>query len=202
MKMFTGIISALGTIDSMECKNDVFHLIVRVPKMARKLSLGKSISVDGVCLTVARKLPYGFMADVIRATFSQTTLSKKKKGDRVNLELPVTVSDALSGHIILGHVDEVGTLKKMKHHGKNRVLTFSFSRDLSKLVVLKGSIAVNGVSLTIQDRDSDTFSVALVPHTLKITNLGDLQAGDAVNLEADIFARYILGIFEKRDFVT
>lgn len=197
--MFTGIISALGTIHFIESENDIFHLMVRAPKLIKRLNVGKSVSVDGVCLTVAHTLKNDFMADIVSATASQTTLGKKKKGDFLNLELPVTVSDALDGHIVLGHVDEVGMLEKVMNQGKNRVLTFSFSPDLSKLIVLKGSISVNGVSLTIQDRSDNTFSVALVPHTLKVTNLGFLKSNDEVNLEADILARYLFHITHDKN---
>jgi riboflavin synthase len=156
-----------------------------------RLKLGESISIDGACLTVAATKDDTFDVDASHETLSLTTLGELEPSSEVNLERALQVGDRLGGHIVTGHIDGVGTLRSRKSVGESVVMSFSLPKELSKLVAKKGSIAVSGVSLTVNEIDLEGFEVTIIPHTLKETTLGNLRARSRVNIEVDLVARYV-----------
>lgn len=186
--MFTGIITNLGKIS--EIKNKKLK-IATDKKLLDKLNRGDSISVDGVCLTVADVGNNSFGVEIIPETESKTSLQYLKKGSLINLELPATSNTFLSGHIVQGHVDGLGELESIKIAGNSRILKFSVPSKIAKYLVEKGSVAINGISLTIIEVKNNQFSVGIIPHTWKNTMLKNLKLGDFVNLEVDILAKYL-----------
>jgi riboflavin synthase len=188
--MFTGIIQHSGTIDSLDRHANGARLTLRVPAEF-DLQRGESVAVNGVCLTMLPQDDGSIVADVSDETLRLTTLGTLAPMTRVNLERALAVGDRLGGHIVQGHVDAAGTLLSIAQEGAFAVYRWSFPTEFAELVVPKGSIAVDGVSLTIVDPDAASFGAALIPETLTRTNLGDARPGDAVNLEFDVIAKHI-----------
>jgi riboflavin synthase len=194
--MFTGIIEELGTIEHIEHSEDAARFTIRGPLVVDGAGHGDSISVNGVCLTVVDQTPQTFTADVMAQTLAMSTLAGAAEGAPVNLERAALVGGRLGGHIVQGHIDGTGTVLAVVPGDAWRVVRFSLSDALAPLVVDKGSIAIDGVSLTVSSispaADTDQwFEVSLIPETLAATTLGDLSAGDRVNLETDIIARHV-----------
>jgi len=189
--MFTGIITDRGTVSAI--KQNKAGARVSISRRARKaLRRGDSIAVDGVCLTVVSNRSGSFDADVSPETMVRTSLGSLKRGAKVNLEQPLRLSDPLGGHLVQGHVDTVGHVTSVRIEGDFVTCRFSYPSEFADLVISKGSVAVNGVSLTIVDPEPGTFAAALIPETLKRTNLGQLEKGKAVNLEFDVIAKYVV----------
>jgi riboflavin synthase len=188
--MFTGIILHDATLDGIERHDAGARLRIRAA-FDEPLVRGESLAVNGVCLTVLPDDDGSLLTDVSHETLSRTTLASLSPGTRVNVERALAVGDRLGGHIVQGHVDTVGTLLSTSRQGDFAVYRWSFPAEYRALVVSKGSIAVDGVSLTIVDPDDATFGAALIPETLRRTNLGALNAGDPVNLEFDMMAKYV-----------
>jgi riboflavin synthase len=187
--MFTGIIAAVGKISGVTPAPGGVRLVVDTGGMPLDdVAIGDSIAVNGVCLTVVELRPPAFEADVSRETLACT--AGFAQGDNVNLEKALRLSDRLGGHLVGGHVDGVGTVTRCEAVGDNRLLAIAAPRELAKYIARKGSVAVNGVSLTVNEVDGAEFAVNLIPHTLQATNLRQLTTGDRVNLEADLLARY------------
>lgn len=187
--MFTGIVAAVGKISGVTPAHGGLRLIVDAGGMPLDdVAVGDSIAVDGVCLTVVALHAAAFDADVSRETLACT--AGFAPGASVNLEKALRLSDRLGGHLVSGHVDGVGTVARCEAAGDNRMLAVSVPRDLAKFIARKGSVTVNGVSLTVNDVSDAEFTVNLIPHTLQATNLRQLKTGDRVNLEADMVARY------------
>jgi riboflavin synthase len=187
--MFTGIVAAVGTVRSVKAARGGVRLVVGSARLGLKdVAVGDSIAVNGTCLTVVARKGRAFQADVSRATLSCTT--GFAPGQRVNLEKALRAADRLGGHLVSGHVDGAGIVVRAGAGGANRRLTVAVPKALAKYVARKGSIAVNGVSLTVNAVNGVEFEVNLIPHTLAASNLGDLRAGDRVNLEVDLLARY------------
>jgi riboflavin synthase len=185
--MFTGIVEELGTVVSLEDQGDAVRLTVNGPLVTSDAGEGDSIAVNGCCLTVVTTADGSFTADVMHETLAKTSLGAFEAGTRVNLERAVTPTTRLGGHIVQGHVDGVGSLR-----GSSDGLTwFDAPGDVLKYCVEKGSIAVDGTSLTVAGLDDRGFAVALIPTTLEATTLGALEPGDAVNLEADVIGKYV-----------
>jgi riboflavin synthase len=182
--MFTGLVQTTGTIASLGDG----RLKVRAEL---DLAPGDSVAVNGVCLTATAVGDGGFDADVMAETLRRTSLGALSEGDGVNLELPLRASDRLGGHVVQGHVDGLGTVESVSDEGFARVVRIGAPSDLLRYVVEKGSIAVDGVSLTVAEVDGDGFSVALIPETLGRTTLGEAAAGRTVNLEVDVLAKYV-----------
>ena len=189
--MFTGLIAELGTVERLAEDSTSCQLTVRAPKILPGVKIGDSIAVNGVCLTVVRLLGNTFTADVMPETVRRTTLHQLQPGDKVNLEKALRPTDGLDGHIVQGHVEGVGKIQQVTPEGNALVYRIEAPRELLRYIVEKGSIAVDGISLTVTEDDGSGFGVSLIPHTAKMTTLGYKRAGDMVNLETDILARYV-----------
>jgi riboflavin synthase len=188
--LFTGLVQDLGTIAGVEATPDGVRLAVRTD-LAPEIAEGDSVAVNGVCLTATVVADGQFVADVMHETLRRSSLAEVREGAWVNLELPLRPTDRLGGHVVQGHVDGMGTIGAISEDGFSRVVEIAAPPDLLRYVVEKGSIAVNGVSLTVAAVDDDGFSVALIPETLERTNLGSAVEGTPVNLEVDVFAKYV-----------
>ncbi|MEU6035090.1 riboflavin synthase [Actinomadura sp. NPDC047616] len=189
--MFTGIVEELGEIVALEPAGDSARITIRGPLVTQDAVHGASIAVNGVCLTVVEVKDDAFTADAVKETLDRSSLGALGPGSRVNLERPVRLSDRLGGHLVQGHVDGVGRLISREPGERWDVVTFSLPPELSRYVVDKGSITVDGVSLTVVEAGADRFSVALIPTTLELTTLGLKRPGDPVNLEVDVVAKYV-----------
>ena len=188
--MFTGIIQELGVIKTIREERGGARLTIG-RRGRGALRTGESIAVDGVCLTAISSRNGTFQADLSPETLSRTALGEVRRGSRVNLERPLRLSDRLGGHLVQGHVDAVGRLESISSEGDFVTCRWSFPIEFSDLVISKGSVAVNGVSLTIVEPEESSFGAALIPQTLQHTNLGLLEPGDPVNLEFDIIGKFI-----------
>ena len=189
--MFTGLVREVGTVASLDGGADGIRIAVDAPDTAGGAALGDSISIDGVCLTVVAAGDGRIAFDAVPETLGRTALGTLEPGSRVNLEPALRVGDALGGHYVQGHVDAVGRVRSVAPEGDGRRIWFDAPPEVLRYVVEKGSIAVAGTSLTIAGVDDAGFAVALIPHTLAATTLGALGPGDAVNLEADVLAKYV-----------
>ncbi|MBK8314958.1 MAG: riboflavin synthase [Acidobacteria bacterium] len=189
--MFTGIIEELGTIRRMTSSPKGARVEVTAGTILSDARLGDSIAVNGVCLTVVDQGPDWFAADVSEETLRRTSLKQMRIGTRVNLERPLTPASRLGGHIVQGHVDGIGEFVEARPSGEGWVVRVRFPKDLGRYIVEKGSIAVDGISLTVASLGDDYFEIAIIPHTWKMTNLGSLDRGAAVNLEVDVIAKYV-----------
>jgi riboflavin synthase len=189
--MFTGIIEELGEVVSWVSGTDAARLTIRGPQAVSDASHGDSISVSGVCLTVVDRGPDWFTADVMAETITMSTLDGLLPGSAVNLERAALVGDRLGGHIVQGHIDGTSRVLTITEGSAWRVLRFSLDRDLAPLVAGKGSIAIDGVSLTVSAVGDDWFEVSLIPETLAVTTLGLKSVGDTANIETDIVARHV-----------
>jgi riboflavin synthase len=188
--IFTGVVTGTGVVESLRRDGDGARLRVRA-ELAGELSAGDSIAVNGVCLTAVDPDADGFAADVMAETLSRSSLGPLAEGDRVNLELPLRAGDRLGGHVVQGHVDGTGTVEEVGEDGFARVVRIAAAPELLRYVVEKGSIAVDGVSLTVSAVDEDGFEVSLIPETLERTTLGSAAPGRTVNLEVDVLAKYV-----------
>jgi len=189
--LFTGIVEELGTVIAREDAQEAARLTVRGPTVAAAATMGDSIAVNGTCLTVVSTDGTQFSADVMQETLTRSSLGVLKAGDLVNLERPVTLQARLGGHLVQGHVDGVGTIRSRRASEHWEVVEVSMPADLARYVVVKGSITVDGVSLTVVDVTGDAFTVSLIPTTLALTTLGTKGIGDPVNLEVDVIAKYV-----------
>ncbi|MDP9319330.1 MAG: riboflavin synthase [Actinomycetota bacterium] len=191
--MFTGIVEELGEVVTLDRAGDSARLTVRGAVVTSDVRHGASIAVNGCCLTVAEQRPGAFTADVMRETLDRTSLGDLRPGSRVNLERAMTPLDRLDGHIVQGHVDGVGTIVAREHSERWDVVTVTVPASLIRYVALKGSVAVDGVSLTVSalSDGTGTLAVSLIPATLALTTLGLKQPGDPVNLEVDVVAKYV-----------
>ncbi|MBX3725746.1 MAG: riboflavin synthase [Xanthomonadales bacterium] len=198
--MFTGIVTAIGRIASTAPHDGGLRLAIDAENLpGEALVLGESIAVAGVCLTVAGMAGRRFDCDVSGETLRLTTLGRRNAGDAVNLERALRAGDRLGGHLVSGHVDGIGHLRSIGDDGLSRVFRFEVPQALRRYLAPKGSITVDGTSLTVNAVDTDGFTVNLIPHTLAHTTLGTLAPGDAVNLEVDQVARYVERLLAWRD---
>jgi riboflavin synthase len=188
--VFTGLVADLGTVTAVDATEDGVRLAVRT-SLAPEISEGDSVAVNGVCLTATAIADGAFSADVMHESLRRSSLGEVGAGSSVNLELPLRASDRLGGHVVQGHVDGVAVVRSVVEDGFSRVVTFDVPGDLLRYVVEKGSIAVDGVSLTVSAIDDDSFSVSLIPETLERTTLGAAEVGRPVNLEVDVLAKYV-----------
>lgn len=194
--MFTGIVTDLGRVRGVIRRGDARFEIETHYDMG-KVAIGASIACSGACLTVVEKGDGWFAADVSAETLSRTTLGDWKVGSTVNLERPLTVADELGGHMVSGHVDGVGTLRAIRPEGDSKRFTFAPPLELMRYIASKGSISVDGVSLTVNEVDATSFGVNVIPHTQAHTTFGDMVQGTRVNLEIDLVARYVARLLGK-----
>jgi riboflavin synthase len=188
--MFTGIIKELGSVEAVETSDDGARLRIRAD-LAADLDSGDSVAVNGACLTATSVGDGDFQADVMHQTLSLTTLGELEASSRVNLELPLRATDRLGGHVVQGHVDGTATVADISADGFAKRLRIELPDELLPYVVERGSIAIEGVSLTVADLNGSTLEVSLIPETLERTTLGTLKPGDRVNVECDVLARYV-----------
>ena len=189
--MFTGLIRELSALRAFTRAGSVYRLEAVSDIIAKDAVIGDSVAINGVCLTLAEK-KHGVLAfDVMEETIRRTALISIKSGDKVNMEDSLRAGGPIGGHFVLGHVDCVGKIKKVENSGGEYVIDIEFPSEFSHLIVEKGSVAIDGISLTVGKVDSGSFKVYIIPHTLKITNLGAKRAGDKVNIEFDIIGKYL-----------
>ncbi|HSJ21613.1 MAG TPA: riboflavin synthase [Nocardioidaceae bacterium] len=196
--MFTGIVEELGVVEALVDQGDAVRLTVRGPHVMVDAGLGDSIAVNGCCLTVAEREQETFTADVMRETLDKTSLGVLGVGDRVNLERAVTPQTRLGGHIVQGHVDGTGRVLARTPSEHWEVVEVSLPTDMARYLVPKGSITVDGISLTVVEAGEESFTVSLIPETLARTTLGLKQPGDPVNLEVDVIAKYVERLLDAR----
>ncbi len=189
--MFTGIIEELGTIKNLTSVTEGARIEVTAPTILSDAKIGDSIAVNGVCLTVVTMTKNSFTADVSGETLRRTSLKQIKAGSRVNLERPLMPNSRFGGHIVQGHVDGMGEFLQAKTEGESWNVQIGFPVELGKYIVEKGSITVDGISLTVAALTETWFEIAVIPHTWQVTNLSSLNRGEAVNLEVDIIAKYV-----------
>jgi riboflavin synthase len=188
--MFTGLVQGMGRITALDRTGEGARLTIETP-LVSELRSGDSVAVNGVCLTATSLQNGSFVADAMNETLSRSSLGGLEDGARVNLELPLRAGDRLGGHVVQGHVDGVGVIVDVADDGFARRIRIEAPPDLLRYVIEKGSIAVDGVSLTVAECDSRSFTVSLIPETLQRTNLGHAGTGDRVNLEVDVLAKYV-----------
>jgi riboflavin synthase len=195
--VFTGIIEEVGIVKEIIHTGKEARIVVSCSNIWRELAIGESVCVNGVCLTVVARGEGTFTADISEESMERSTLGGIKIRTAVNLERALTLASRLGGHIVQGHVDGLGRLRGIKSSGKGRTYAFSCPNELYVYMVQKGSIAVDGISLTISAMSDGGFEVAAIPHTVEETNLKSLKAGDTVNLEVDIIAKYVRSYVER-----
>jgi len=193
--MFTGIINHIGVFKGY--RHGKREIAIEEPSIASRLNIGESLAVNGVCLSTIKKEKSTVFFNLSDETLERTNLSALRPGARLNLELPLTMSSFLSGHLITGHVDAMGKVLKIINKGEGKTLRVSFPPDLRVYFIPKGSVALNGVSLTVVHLGPKSFDIELIPITLKNTNLGDLKHGEFANIECDIIGKYLYNWIEK-----
>jgi riboflavin synthase len=196
--MFTGLIQDVGRIVEVSPRRGATQLGISTALPVADMVDGESVAVDGVCLTVVRRRGARFFVDAVAETLSVTTLARSRPGDKVNLERALRVGDRLGGHMVQGHVDAVVRVLEVSRRGGDWRLRVELSREISRYVARKGSVALHGVSLTVADLAADRFEVAVIPETLERTTLGAVRAGDRLNVEVDLLARYLERMREDR----
>ena len=189
--MFTGLVETIGTVLSIDRRGDVTNLIIEAPEISPELSENESISVSGACLSVVKAGHTSFIAEMMGETVAVTKLGMLKPPDKVNLERALKVGDRLGGHIVLGHVEGIGVVSEISKKTQTSIVRINADTSIMHYIVPKGSIAVDGVSLTVIDVTETDFTVGIIPSTLKLTTLGSLKAGELVNLETDIIGKYV-----------
>ena len=195
--MFTGIVEAVGYVREIKGADRAVSLRISVPDIFDDLKTGDSVAVDGVCLTAKVVNADYFVADVSAETLSRTTLSKLRTGDKVNMERALRLSDRLGGHIVSGHIDGTARLQAKEKEGESVKISFVLGKDLLRYLINKGSIAINGISLTVNQVRDDGFSVNIIPHTAQNTTILDKKAGDEANIEVDVIGKYVERLLDK-----
>jgi riboflavin synthase len=196
--MFTGLIEDLGVVGAVRFRKGAAVLTVKTRLALRSMPLGASIAVNGACLTVVKKSKGAFSVDVSPETLRKTNLDRVAPGSLVNLEQPLRLQERLGGHLVTGHVDGLGTIAAIRREGDFTVFEFRVPTALGALLVSKGSVAVDGISLTVNERRSSRFSVAIIPFTLRHTNLRARRVGDKVNIETDLIGKYVQSFMQQR----
>jgi riboflavin synthase len=196
--MFTGIVTDMGTVRRARRRGGPLQLEIEAPTTARELKRGDSVAVNGTCLTATGTGRKRFLAEVVEETVALTTLGELSRGARVNLELAARPTDRLGGHFVQGHIDGTARLVRLEKEDGSRRMWWEAGDDILDYIVGKGSVALDGVSLTVVDVGRATFQVAIIPHTLETTVLGDLQVGDRANVEVDLIAKYVEKLIPRR----
>jgi riboflavin synthase len=189
--MFTGLVEEIGKVLSIERTGNAARLMIDAKEILSDLKIDDSVAVNGVCLTVIKVLSNGFLAEAVEETISKTTLSLLKTSSKVNLERALTLSTRLGGHLVLGHIDTIGKVLKIRKQTLGTLITFSYPREYSKYLVNTGSICIDGVSLTLAEYSLSDFTVSVIPHTISSTIIQNFKQGTEVNLEFDIIGKYV-----------
>lgn len=197
--MFTGIIEELGRVRAVEKRGEDARIVIEACAVTEGSHDGDSIAVNGVCLTALDVQPDSFAADVSQETLFRSTLGNLKEGSPVNLERALTPTTRLGGHIVQGHVDARGKFLGAENHGESWTFRIAYPKEIGRYLVFKGSVAVEGISLTIANLTDDYFEIAVIPKTWEVTNFSKLKPGDAVNLEADMIAKYVERILRSSE---
>jgi riboflavin synthase len=197
--MFTGIIEELGRVREVEKRGEDARILIEARTVTEDSRDGDSIAVNGVCLTALDIQPDSFAADVSKETLFRSTLGNLKEGSPVNLERAVTPATRLGGHIVQGHVDARGKFLGAENHGESWTFRIAYPKEIARYLVFKGSVAVEGISLTIANLTDDYFEIAVIPKTWQVTNFSQLKPGDEVNLEADVIAKYVERILSSSE---
>lgn len=196
--MFTGIIEEIGKIHDLIVSDGGCQFRVNAPTSVTELKIGDSISVDGVCLTVIAQDKSSFHVEAVEETLKKTTLVEHEIGDHVNLELPLKLNERLGGHIVLGHVDAVGIIERVETRESSWMFYIAHPEEFSKYIIQVGSVAINGVSLTVAERHRNSIGISVIPHTWNNTTFQYLQEGDRVNIEFDVLGKYVIGLLEEK----
>ena len=196
--MFTGLIEDVGKIAASRLRGGSAIMTVQTKLPVGRMALGASVAVNGACLTVVKKLINAFTVDISPETLACTNLGMLKPGSLVNLEQPMRLNERLGGHLVTGHVDGVGTISAIAKQGDFTIFSFRVAKELGRLLVAKGSVAVDGISLTVNQCRRHGFSVAIIPFTLQHTNLQGRRVGDKVNIETDLIGKYVHSFLAKR----
>jgi riboflavin synthase len=197
MGIFTGLIVEVGRVRQIRRRPDGAFIVIEAKKVLDGTRIGDSISINGVDLTVIEMSTDSFAADASLETLSRSTLGEVRSGSRVNLERALAVGERLGGHMVQGHVDGTGTLLSITREGNAYRMRFGFPPELGRYIAMKGSITVDGISLTVAALGDDWFEVAIIPHTWRETSLSDLKIGDRINLEADVLAKYVERLMQR-----
>jgi len=200
--VFTGIIEHVGTIESLDLRRDGGRIAIQAPTVAPSLAVSNSIAINGCCLTVVSRDTERFSADLSGETLSKTSFRELKPGARVNLEQPLTAGKEFGGHFVLGHIDNVGRVTHLTAEGENWRLGVQVPEDFARYIVPKGSVTIDGISLTVARWSNRIAEVAVIPYTYERTNLRDRKPGDAVNLEGDVLGKYVERYLEARGAAT
>jgi riboflavin synthase len=195
--VFTGIITDIGTVRAVSKAGDT-RFEIRTAYDLSTVDMGASIACNGCCLTVIEKGPDWFAIQASAETLSKTTLGNWRQGTRINLERALKIGDELGGHIVSGHVDGLGEIVSIKAEGDSKRFTFKVPHDIARFIAQKGSVAIDGTSLTVNEVEGDTFGVNIIPHTQAVTTWGDMRVGQAVNIEIDMLARYVARLTEYK----
>jgi riboflavin synthase len=196
--MFTGLVEEVGTVHAVRHGAGQSRLVIAAPRIGPEVVIGDSICVNGVCLTVVASAENRLEFDAVAETLRRSNLGEMRSGDRVNLERAMAAGDRFGGHVVQGHVDAVGRLKRIVPEATSHLIEVEAPPEVMRCVVEKGSIALDGISLTVATLSASTFTVAIIPHTWTQTTLGSRKPGDRVNLEADILAKYVERLLEAR----
>ena len=191
LQVFTGIIEELGTIKGVRRQSEGIRLSVSAKVVMDGMKTGDSIAVNGACLTVTEFDSVSFTADVSGETVNRTNIGKLRVGEKVNLERPMKLSDRLGGHLVSGHIDGIGVIRGVERRGGMSIFTIEVPAEFKKYLIIKGSVAIDGISLTVNEVKGNRFTVTIIPHTAEMTTLGFKKAGDIVNLEADMIGKYV-----------
>lgn len=197
--MFTGIIEEIGTIEKVSPISGGISLTIRAKKIIEDIAVNDSVCIDGVCLTVTKSDKSSFWVDAVGATLEKSTFNKVKADTLVNLERSVRLSDRLGGHLVQGHINGIGILSEIKKLGENYLVKIIIPEELERYLVKEGSIAINGISLTIAELNKNEISISVIPHTWQNTNLKDKKVNEKVNVEIDILAKYVEKLLAKNN---
>lgn len=194
--MFTGLIKDIGVVESVKSNDEGKEFVIRAPKLGQEIQIDDSISTNGVCLTATEIKHQSFKVQAVHVTLEKTNLGRLKTGSKVNLELALRPMDRMGGHFVQGHVNGVGKIKGVKQRGKNWEISVEAPKELFRYIISEGSIAVDGISLTVAQLMRPQFSVSIIPHTYEMTILHTKKIGDSVNIEVDMMAKYLENFFQ------
>lgn len=189
--MFTGLIKDIGTIVSVKSNNEGKEFVIKAPKLYQEIQIDDSVATNGVCLTATEIVKDTFKIQAVHVTLEKTNIGKLKKGDKVNLELALRPMDRLGGHFVQGHVNGIGAIRGIQKRGENYEITLSAPKELFRYMIQEGSIALDGISLTIARLSQSDFTVSIIPHTYNMTVLHTKKIGDSINIEVDMMAKYL-----------